>query len=134
MRMTEQEYQEFMKRTGKLSARRDRSKKQSKYNSKHTRVDGIIFDSQIEAEYYGNLKLLQRAKAIKGFCIQPKFILEEGNESERAIIYSADFIVFKDDGTFEIVDVKGFESQQWRKTFKQFRLRYPELVLKVEKG
>ena len=36
---------------------------------------------------------------------------QEGNEKERAITYRADFIVFHNDGTVEIVDVKGYESQ-----------------------
>ena len=75
-----------------------------------------------------------RAGEIKGFCLQPKFVLVEGNDTDRAITYAADFIVFKNDDTYEIVDVKGFESQQWKRTFKQFRLKYPELDLKVVKG
>lgn len=57
----------------------------------------------------------------------------EGNEKDRAITYSADFILFMADGTYQIIDVKGMETDQWERTFKQFRLKYPNLELKVIK-
>ena len=132
MRWTEQEYQAHLEKKGKATAR-TKPEKRAKYNNKKTWVDGVCFDSQKESQYYGQLKLLMQAKAIKGFCLQPQFILVEGNEAERAITYKADFIVFHNDGHTEIVDVKGFESAQWKRTFKQFRLKYPELKLEIEK-
>jgi hypothetical protein len=61
------------------------------------------------------------------------FILVEGNDADRAITYKADFIVFNNDGTYSIVDVKGYETEQWKRTFKQFRLKYPKLELEVVK-
>jgi len=107
--------------------------KKTKYNNKKTWVDGICFDSKKEAECYEGLKLLLKAGEIAGFCRQPQFILAEGNAEERAITYKADFIVFNKNGTYEIIDVKGFESQQWKRTFKQFRLKFPSLDMKIEK-
>lgn len=131
MNWTEQQYEEYCRNHNiKLP---DKAPKKSKYHSSHVRVDGICFDSQKEANYYGSLKLLQRAGAIKGFCRQPSFVLVEGNENERAITYSADFIVFHQDGTVEIVDTKGYEPEQWTRTYKMFKIKYPELELKVVK-
>jgi len=132
IRWTEAELQEYLKRMGKQTVQEP--KKKSKYNAKHVCVDGILFDSQQEANYYSSLKLLMRAGEIKGFCLQPKFVLVEGNDTDRAITYAADFIIFYNDGRYEIVDVKGFESQQWKRTLKQFRLKYPKLQLKIEKS
>ncbi|HOQ38663.1 MAG TPA: DUF1064 domain-containing protein [Acetivibrio sp.] len=132
IRWTEAELQEYLKRMGKQTVQEP--KKKSKYNAKHVCVDGILFDSQQEANYYSSLKLLMRAGEIKGFCMQPKFVLVEGNTEDRAITYAADFIIFYNDGRYEIVDVKGFESQQWKRTLKQFRLKYPKLQLKIEKS
>ena len=132
LRWTEEELQEYLKRIGKQPDQQPKPKK-SKYNAKRVRVDGILFHSQQEADYYSSLKLLMRAGEIKGFCMQPKFVLVDGNEEDRAITYAADFIIFHNDNTYEIVDVKGFESQQWKRTFKQFRLKYPKLELKVVK-
>ena len=122
----------YLERTGKQTARQ--KSRRNKYNAKKTWVDGICFDSKKEAEYYQELKLRHEAGDILGFCRQPEFILQEGNAEDRAITYKADFIIFHIDGTFQIVDVKGFESQQWKRTYKQFRLKFPGLKLKIEKG
>ena len=130
MYWSEEQYQEYQQKRGIQPAKKP---KRAKYNNKHIWVDGICFDSQKEAEYYSSLKLLQRAGAIKGYCRQPQFVLTEGNDTERAITYSADFIVFKLDGSVEIIDTKGYEPEQWKRTYKMFRLRYPELKLKVVK-
>lgn len=130
MRWSEEEYMDFLEKKGQVTARK--KPKKSKYNNKKTWIDGLCFDSAKEGDYYNQLKLLLQAKAIKGFCLQPEFILVEGNEKDRAITYKADFIIFHLDGTTEIVDVKGFESEQWKRTFKQFRLKYPELKLVIE--
>lgn len=132
MRWSEEDYQDFLKKQGQ-AVETEKPKKKAKYNNKKTKVDGLYFDSKKEADYYTNLALLLRAEEIKGFCRQPEFILERGNTAERAITYKADFIVFNIDGSTEIVDVKGYESQQWKRTFKLFRLKYPELKLKVVK-
>lgn len=131
MRWTEEQYMEYLERQGKQTARQ--KPKRSKYNNKKTWVDGVCFDSGMEARYYQSLKLLKEAGAIRGFCLQPEFVLQEGNAEDRAITYKADFIVFHNDGRAEIVDVKGYESQQWKRTFKQFRLKYPDLALKIVK-
>lgn len=132
MYWTEDEYRDYLKRRG-IKTTEEKPKRISKYNSSHIHVDGIIFDSRKEADYYCSLKLLTRAGAIKGFCRQPSFVLTEGNDKERAITYKADFIVFKLDGTVEIVDTKGYEPEQWQRTYKMFRIKYPDLKLKVVK-
>ena len=131
MRWTEDEYSVFLQSSSKVPT--VKPKRKSKHNAKHTRVDGILFDSKLESEYYKNLTLLMRAGEITGYAIQPKFILVEGNETDSAITYSADFIIFKNDGGYEIVDTKGFESDNFKRTHKQFRLKYPKLDLKIER-
>ncbi len=131
MRWSEEQYQEYLKKNG-IKTAQDKPRK-PKYNNKHTWSDGICFDSQKEADYYQELKLRMLAGDVKGFCRQPSFVLVEGNEKDKAITYSADFIVFNLNGTVEIVDVKGYESQQWERTYKMFRLKYPKLELKVVK-
>ena len=132
MRLSESEYMDLLEKQGKVTAR-EKPKRRSKYNNKKTWVDGLCFDSKKEAAYYQDLVLLHQAGEIAGFSLQPEFVLVEGNAEERAITYRADFIIFNLDGTFEIVDVKGYESEQWKRTFKQFRLKYPELDLKIVK-
>lgn len=132
MRWSDDEYMDYLERTGKQTARK-KPKKRAKYNNEKTWVDGVCFDSKKEADYYQDLKLLHQAGEILGFCRQPEFILVDGDVEDRAITYRADFIVFHLDGTGEIIDTKGYESGQWKRTEKMFRLRYPELRLKIVK-
>ena len=106
-------------------------KKKAKYNNKHVWCDGLCFDSQMECNRYGQLKMLMRAGTIKGFCRQPEFVLVEGNEGQLAITYSPDFIVFNLDGSATIEDTKGYESEQWKRTYKMFKAKYPKLEISV---
>jgi len=108
--------------------------KKPKYNNKRVLVDGILFDSQKEADYYNELKLQLMAGAIRGFCRQPEFILVEGFADRKPVTYKADFIVFHLDGTFEIIDIKGFETEIFKIKHKQFLNKFPGLKIKVVKG
>ena len=70
-----------LKRLGiKLTAE---STPKNKYNSRKTVIDGISFDSQAEADYYCQLKILLRAGKIDGFCRQARFVITEGKNGEK---------------------------------------------------
>lgn len=97
---------------------KDNNFKKTKYRSYKTSVDGHTFDSQKEAEYYNELKLLTQAKQINGFCLQPTFILAPG------LKYKADFIVFNTDCTYDVVDVKGFKTKEYIAKKKIFEDKY----------
>jgi uncharacterized protein DUF1064 len=131
MHWTQEEYEAYLKSKGK-EIEKPKTKKQ-KYKNKGTWHDGIFFRSQLEAKRYCQLKLLFHARGICGFVLQPEFILQEGNEKERAITYKADFLILNNDGTYTVEDTKGYESEQWKRTYKQFKLRYPKIALKVIK-
>jgi len=45
----------------------------------------------------------------------------------------ADFVIVNNDGTTDVVDVKGFETQVFKIKKKLFEYKYPELSLKVVK-
>ena len=131
MNWTEEQYQEYLKKRGQ-KIEKPKVKKQ-KYGNKGVWHDGVYFRSQLEMKRYCQLKLLFYAGEIAGFILQPEFILQEGKGEERAITYTADFLILNKDGTYSVEDTKGFESQQWRRTYKQFKLRYPDIDLKVLK-
>jgi hypothetical protein len=99
--------------------------KKHKYKANKTSIDGHTFDSQKEAEYYCELKNRLKANDIKGFCLQPTFILAAG------LKYKADFIIFNNDGTQEIIDVKGFKTKEYitkKKVFEdKFNLKIKEI-------
>lgn len=103
----------------------EKGNKKSKYGAKKTSIDGYTFDSQKEASYYSELNIRLQAKDIKGFCLQPIFILAQD------LKYKADFIVFNNDGTVEIIDVKGFKTKEYiakKKVFEdKFKLKIKEV-------
>ena len=94
------------------------TKRKSKYNANKVEIDGIKFDSQKEADYYCELKLRLAAKDIKGFCRQPEFVLAKN------LRYKADFIVFNNDGTSEIIDVKGMQTEVYKNKKKVFEDKF----------
>lgn len=127
MNWTQEQYDLYLERMGKAQ----KPKRKSKYNARKTTVDGIKFDSAKEAEFYGSLKLLLRAGAIKGFCRQARFSLLQGDENTE---YVADFVIFNNDGTCRIVDVKGVETDVFKLKMKMFKAQFPQLEVEIEKG
>lgn len=101
------------------------STKKSKYGANKVEVDGIKFDSKKEADYYSELKLRLIAKDIKGFCRQPEFILAPN------LRYKADFIIFNNDGTSEIIDVKGMQTQVYKDKKKVFEDKFDLKIMEV---
>jgi hypothetical protein len=101
----------------------------TKYNSKSVEVDGHIFDSQIEARYYQQLKWLEANKQILFFRLQPRYLLQEAFEKDgkkyRKIEYISDFEIHHLDGSIETVDVKGFETESFKVKKKLFEYKYP---------
>ncbi len=59
MRWPEEQYTEYLKKNNKLPGKGLilTPVKKSKYNANRVKVDGILFDSQLEADYYSDLKL-----------------------------------------------------------------------------
>lgn len=128
-------------------------------NAQKTKVDGITFDSQMEALRYIELKRLMQAGIVKEIECQPGFSLlptywkccntvfgslelKKGKcpycgkkvPATRGIMYHADFRVTYADGHVKIEDVKGHETEIFRRNQKEFEFKYPELTLKVVKA
>lgn len=102
-----------------------KDKTKNKYNNRKVEVDGIKFDSQKEANYYCELKLRLAAKEIKGFCRQAEFVLAPN------LRYKADFVVFNNDGTSEIIDVKGMRTQVYKDKKKVFEDKFNLEIIEV---
>ena len=136
MRWTEEQYQEFIGKKKGLPVE-PQSQRKSKYNNQKTVVDGIKFDSKKEAEYYCQLKLLKQAGEIRDIGLQQKYTLQPGFEKNgikyQPITYIADFVITNNDGTTEVVDIKGVETQVFKIKKKLFEYMYPDLNLKVVK-
>ena len=98
----------------------------SKFHSKKTTIDGIIFQSEKEAERYVFLKILQSQGEISALEIQPKF--EVWIKGQWIFSYTADFR-YKKDGQAIVEDVKG-EDKQCRPGKKPFTTQTPIYRLK----
>lgn len=102
----------------------------SKYNAKKVQLDGYTFDSKSESEYYKQLKWLKENKQIKGFELQPLFLLQEAfkknGKTFRKIEYTADFKVIHLDGSVEIIDIKGMVTDTFQLKRKLFERKYLE--------
>ncbi|MEN2765814.1 DUF1064 domain-containing protein [Ornithinibacillus xuwenensis] len=100
----------------------------NKYSNKKVTVDGHKFDSKREARYYQHLKLLERAGEIQGFILQPRYILQESfkkyGKTHRKIEYVADFEVYLNDGSTEVIDVKGMITKDFAIKRKLFDKKY----------
>lgn len=79
-------------------------KKGNKYRAKKTIIDGIKFDSQAEATYYGTLKLRKLSGDILDFKMQVTYeIIING---QLICKYRADFVVYYPAGGIEVIDIK----------------------------
>lgn len=74
--------------------------KRTKYGNRRVEIDGKRFDSQHEAEVYGELMLRQRAGELKLVLRQVPFELPGG------IKYIADFVTMDHAGNIEVIDAK----------------------------
>lgn len=131
------------------------SKKMGKIKHIKTEIDGIVFDSKMESEYYIYLKDLKAKGIVTDFKLQPEFLLQdkfiviegqviEGSHPDflklkrkykvpttQAIKYKSDFEVYYSDGHIEIVDTKGIETADFKIKKKMFQYKYPYLDLHI---
>ncbi|MCM3736426.1 DUF1064 domain-containing protein [Bacillus cytotoxicus] len=105
----------------------------SKYNNKKVELDGHVFDSKAEADYYKGLKMRQAAGEVQGFELQPSFKLQpaftKNGKRFLAITYKADFMIYLPNGDVEVVDIKGMETETFKVKMKMFEYKYPHLQL-----
>lgn len=109
----------------------------SKYGNRKVMVDGIKFDSKLEARRYQELKLLERAGEIKHLRRQVEFVLQpsfqKNGKTIRKISYIADFVYIDQTGQFHIEDSKGFRTEIFRLKKKLFDYKYPHLNIEEVK-
>ena len=130
---TEEWFREYEKRTGlgehgkanqKPPEADQKPKKRSKYGAKRTECAGRVFDSAHEAEVFRQLDFRVRAGELRGVVCQQPFQLPGG------VKYIADFVVLKNDGTYDVIDAKSDAT----KRDKVYRLKKRQMkeVLGIE--
>ena len=122
--------------------------RKSKYGSRRVTVDGIVFDSQKEANRFRELRLMERAGYIIKLQRQTKFVLiptqremsgefysrgekkgqpKPGKTIEHEVSYYADFTYWKktDNGwKYVVEDVKGLRTEVYKIKRKLMLERY----------
>ena len=114
------------------------TRKRSKYGVDQTKkgkekrtYNGVLYDSLTELQF---LKEFIEVKMVSGEIIkwerQVKFTLQEGftykGKKVLPITYIADYIIYWNDGTRTVVDVKGNPDQVAKLKKKLFQYKYPE--------
>lgn len=102
----------------------------SKFNNKKVEIDGIVFDSKMEGDYYEFLKRAKAQGAIQDFTLQPVYELQpkftKRGLNFMAINYKSDFELTLNDGGLLTIDVKGFETADFKLKKKMFEYKYPQ--------
>jgi CRISPR/Cas system CSM-associated protein Csm4 (group 5 of RAMP superfamily) len=106
-------------------------KRTNKYGARKTEVDGIVFDSQREANRYCELKRLGAAGEIADLELQPRFpLVMEGGKS--AGEYIADFryrVVAT--GRVVVEDAKGYRTALYRHKKRAVEAQYGVVIEEV---
>lgn len=103
----------------------------NKYGAKKVEIDGHVFPSKREAEYYLTYRdMLERGEIIN-LELQPKFTLipaytNHAGKKVRPCRYTADFLLTYPDGRQKVVEVKGFRTRDYMLRRKLFEWRYRE--------
>ncbi len=97
-----------------------------KFHAKPRVVDGIRFPSTLEARYYQQLKIRQRAGEIVFFLRQVPIHLPGGT---KLVI---DFLEFHSDETVHFVDTKGYETNSFKVKKREVEAAYP-FIIEVKK-
>jgi len=99
----------------------------NKYHNKKITIDGILFDSMREGNYYTKLKLMQNAGLIWNLELQKKYILQASftfnGKKIREISYYADF-VYEDKDGLHVIDTKGYRTDTYKLKKKLFIKKY----------
>ena len=117
-----------------------RRKASNKFGARSKTVDGIRFDSTLEAEYYVYLKALKRAGVISKLELQVKCELLPAQKHPltgkhiRAITYIADFRVTYPDGSVAYLDTKGYEKPEFKLKAKLFIAKYKQPLWLIRKS
>ena len=100
--------------------------RRNKYNANPTTYRGWRFDSKAEAEYAQRLDMLVGNLTALWWLRQVPIDLTEDDR------YRVDFIVCYADGTLEAVEVKGMETDAFRRV-RRLWLKYGPFPLKIVK-
>lgn len=110
----------------------------NKYHNKKTEIDGIVFDSRKESSRYLELKVLEKAGAIKDLKLQPRYELipryKINGRAVRKCEYVADFEYYDvSKGEVVVEDVKSVATRTdtYKIKKKLFEYKYQKEITEI---
>jgi hypothetical protein len=100
-----------------------------KYGNKKTTVDGLLFDSKLEAKRWQELKILERAGIITALQRQVTYRLEVNGQL--ICKYIADF-EYSENGVVKTEDSKGYITPEFRLKAKLFKALFGREIIIVK--
>jgi len=100
-----------------------------KYGNKKTTVDGLLFDSKLEAKRWQELKILERAGIITALQRQVTYRLEVNGQL--ICKYIADF-EYSENGVLKTEDAKGMILPEFRLKAKLFKALFGREIIIVK--
>jgi hypothetical protein len=109
-----------------------------KYHNTKVNLDGYLFDSKMERQYYLYLKEQKEKGEIQDYTVKPPpYVLlckhVKNKHIVRPITYEADFTYIDNDGVNHVVDVKGVLTEVFKLKKKLLEYFYPEVTLELVK-
>lgn len=103
----------------------------NKYGAKQIMINGHMFPSHREAEYYLTYKAMLDNGEIVNLELQPSFILipsyvNKAGKKVRECKYTADFLLTYPDGNKVVVEVKGYRTRDYQLRRKMFEYKFRE--------
>ncbi len=98
-----------------------------KFKAKQTISDNIKFASKLEASYYEQLKLRQKAGEVLFFLRQVPMAIPGGK-------YLIDFVVFKENNEVDFIEIKGFDTPMSKFKIKSAEEIYPVKIKILRDG
>lgn len=109
----------------------------NKYGAKQIMIDGHMFPSHREAEYYLTYKSMLDDGEIVNLELQPKYTLIPGyvgkdGKKKRPHIYTADFRLTYPNGRVKVIEVKGYKTKDYQLRRAVFEYMYREADFEFE--
>jgi hypothetical protein len=107
------------------------TKRQNKFGANKTTYGGSIYHSKKEADYAQELDLLVKVGEIKSW--ERQVPIELRVNGKKICTYTMDFITITKEGHEKWIEVKGFETPEWRLKWKLLDALFPDQDKEVVK-
>jgi hypothetical protein len=110
----------------------------NKYGAKKIKIDGHVFPSKREGEYYLLYKDMLNRGEIVNLELHPRFTIipaytNHAGKKVRPCHYTADFLLHFPDARKMVVEVKGFKTRDYMLRRKLFEWQYREYAFEEVK-